>query len=76
MSNLEKMLEEHGIRDKRAQIFNLDENHLTTATTKSSYFFKRGSKEVHMTAPTESKTMYTVLFTCNAAGDFHPVHVI
>ena len=73
---LGETLEQHGIKDHRLQIFNLDETGLNTCGSKSGFFFRPGVKEAHIITPNEGKTMYTVLFACNAVGDFIPPYVI
>ncbi len=45
-------------------------------TQKSKACYHKGSKNVQYVVPSEGKTMYTVLFCGNAAGEYLPNYVI
>lgn len=72
----EEKLLELGIKDKRGRIFNLDETGLCTKASAKGLFYRRGTKEAQVVAPTEGRTMFTVLFCCSAGGDFLPPYVV
>lgn len=72
----ERKLDELGIKDRRGRIFNLDETGMCTKASSKGLFFRRGTKEAQVIAPTEGRTMFTVLFCCNASGDFLPPYVV
>jgi hypothetical protein len=72
----ENKLDELNIKNHRGRIFNLDETGLSTKADSKGLFYKRGVKEAQVLAPNEGKTMFTVLFCCNAGGDFLPPYVV
>lgn len=72
---LERKMKELNINGDRTRIFNCDETGLTTNPKSSRFFVKKGALAQQLT-PSEGKTMYTVLFACNATGDFVPPYII
>ena len=70
------LVDDLGIKDKPDRFYNLDETGLSLDPKKSKAFYHRGSKNVQYVVPSEGKTMFTVLFCCNAAGNYLPPYVI
>ena len=73
---LGNLLDTLGIKDMPEKFFNLDETGLSLDPKKKTPFYHRGTKNAQMVLPTEGKTMHTVLFCGNAAGNYMPPYVI
>ena len=58
------------------RIYNLDETGCNTNPCRKKLFFAKSACDVYMLAPNCRKTMYTVLFTGNAAGEYLPPMIV
>jgi len=73
---LEQQFTQWGVKDQPTRIFNLDETGLNTDPKLHQLIFKRGTKDAQAILPTEGKTMFSVLFCGNAAGQYLPPYVV
>ena len=73
---VDQKLSELGIKDKRLQTYNCDETGLGTDPKTKKVYFRRGIKDAQQLQPTEGKSMYTVLYCGNAAGDLMSPYVV
>jgi len=66
----EKVIVENNLQDSPECIFNIDETALNTDMRSSKVLVRKQSKTAYLKSSGEGKTCFTVLFCCNAAGDF------
>ena len=72
----EDVLKEHGIADKPWLLFNLDESALTGETNDQMVYVGAGVKNAYSITPMGTRAMFTVLFCCNAVGQYLPPYTI
>jgi hypothetical protein len=72
----ERKADEGGYRDIKQRIWNCDETGLSTNGARSNLIYGRGTKDAQLLQPSEGKSQYTVLFACNASGDFMPPYIL
>ena len=67
-----------GLTNKPANIYNLhvDEAGLTTDPRGFQVYVEKSSHDAYMKSSTAGKTSFSVLFCCNAAGQFLPHFVV
>ena len=74
-----KVYQETGLSDAAdaaERIYNLDETGFNTNPCAKKLFFPKQARDAYMLTPNYRKTMYTVLFAGNAAGEYVPPMVV
>jgi hypothetical protein len=70
-----RTLEENGFQDQLERLFNLDETSLNGNTVSGKVYVTKG-KESNILNKNCGKTNFSVLFCCNAKGEYMPPFVI
>jgi hypothetical protein len=76
LSTLKSIYDKYDLHEHPEKIFNADETGLTTDTTSSSCFYKKGTRSAIVLNPTLGKTMHTVLVCGSASGELLPPFVV
>jgi len=75
-NKLKTIYDENDFHHKPFHIFNCDESGFQCDQGKCKIICRKGTKHPRLLANSNDKTMYTVLFCCNAGGEYLPVNII